>query len=83
MQRWTLKENLSKHLRGIVHCCTCQPPGDPNPSKFTQTNTHVPDLCLAAVFGFVDLFRQVPSANSGATNQILAFPLCDHYISFT
>lgn len=46
-------------------------------------HTHVPDLCLTAVFGFVVLFRQVPSANSGATNQILAFPLCDHYISFT
>lgn len=48
-----------------------------------DTHTHVPDLCLTAVFGFVDLFRQVPSANSGATNQSLAFPLCDHYISFT
>lgn len=51
-------ERKSKQaFRGIVHCCTCQPPGDPNPLKFTQTNTHDPDLCLAAVFGFVDLYR--------------------------
>lgn len=70
-QRWTFKRKLSKHFRGTVHCCTCQPPGDPPDTLWLliyspvsvsiikiQINTHT--HTRSCFFFFFYLFRRPP-----------------------